>query len=49
MMLELLKRAVLPVLCLRDALRQWANMRHRLAEPPRKRAKQCETMSFILG
>lgn len=49
MMLELLKRAVLPALCLRDAMRQWASVRHRLAEPPRKRIKQRETLRFILG
>ena len=46
---ELLKRALLPVLSLNEALAQWQTIRTRLAEPPRQRVRQCATLHFILG
>jgi hypothetical protein len=46
---ELLKRAVLPALSLHDALAQWQTIRNRLAEPPRRRVRQCSTLHFILS
>lgn len=48
-MLALFNRAMLPHLSLLDALPQWQNIAHRLAEPPRKRVRQCEKLEFILS
>lgn len=46
-MLELIDRAVLPLLSLITAMRQWLTVRYRFAEPPRKRRRQREQLSFI--
>lgn len=48
-MLELLKRAVLPVLSLVNAIKQWKEIRHRLADTPRKRVSQHEKTAFLVG
>ena len=46
LMLVLFNRAVLPDISLRTAMKQWKVIRHRLAEPPRKRKRQCEEMGL---
>jgi len=48
-MLELLSRAVLPVLSLSDAIKDWSRIAHQLAEPPRKRVRQTERLHDILS
>jgi hypothetical protein len=48
-MLELLSRAVLPHLSLRDALQHWDSICHQLAEPPRKRIRQSLRLTDILS
>lgn len=48
-MLELLSRAILPLLSLSDAIKNWHQIAHKLAEPPRQRVRQtvrvCELLS----
>ncbi len=48
-MFELLSRAVLPILSLKNALADWAGIAHRLAEPPRKRVRQTHKLLDILS
>ena len=48
-MLELLSRAVLPMLSLRDARRNWPAVAHQLAEPPRKRISQNAQLLMLLS
>jgi hypothetical protein len=48
-MLELLSRAVLPTLSLRDALPDWHRIAHQLAEPPRQRVRQTARLSRLLS
>jgi hypothetical protein len=48
-MLGLLCRSVAPALRVSDAIRRWQDLRHRLAEPPRKRRSQRSTLSDILS
>jgi hypothetical protein len=48
-MLELLKRAILPVLSLVNAIKQWKEIRNRLADTPRKRISQHEKTDFLEG
>ncbi len=40
-MLELLRRAVVPELSLRTAIKQWEDVSYQLAEPSRARIRQC--------
>jgi hypothetical protein len=47
-MLELLKRAVLPRLSLRNAIEHWHVIARELAEPPRKRIPQTVCIKGIL-
>jgi hypothetical protein len=47
-MLELLARAILPRLRLREALPHWRSIGHRLAEPPRRRRLQSLRLMDIL-
>lgn len=47
-MLELLSRAILPILSLNDALKDWDRIAHKLAEPPRQRVRQTERVHNIL-
>ena len=39
-MLELLSRAILPVLSLSNAIKDWCRIAHQLAESPRQRVRQ---------
>jgi hypothetical protein len=48
-MLELLSRAILPVLSLNDAIKNWARIAHQLAEPPRQRIRQTVRVRGILS
>ena len=48
-MLELLARAVLPRLSLRDAFEHWGSIKHQLAEPARQRNRQSVRLRDILG
>ncbi len=48
-MLELLSRAILPVLSLNDALKDWGRIAHQLAEPPRQRVRQTVRVCGILS
>ena len=48
-MLELLSRAILPVLSLSDALKDWSRIAHQLAEPPLKRVRQTERLYDLLS
>ncbi len=48
-MLALLCRAVSPALSLLDALKRWADISLRMAEPPRKRVRQRTKLDGILG
>jgi len=43
-MLRQVLRAIVPPLALRDTLQQWSDIRHRLAEAPRKRKFQEQTL-----
>jgi hypothetical protein len=47
-MLELLSRAILPRLSLRQALQHWDAIGHHLAEPPRQRRRQSLRLIDIL-
>lgn len=47
-MLELLSRAILPRLSLRQALSHWDSIGHQLAEPPRRRRRQSLRLMDIL-
>ena len=49
LMLALLCRAVTPALSLLDALKRWADISFRLAEPPRKRVRQRAKLDALLG
>jgi hypothetical protein len=49
LMLALLCRAVSPALSLLDAVKRWAEIALRLAEPPRKRVRQRSKLEAILG
>lgn len=40
MMFNLLRRALTPTLSLVDTIEQWSTVKHRLAEPPRRRVSQ---------
>jgi len=44
MMLSLLKHAVQPTIQLRDALNNWPRIARRLAESPRKRRRQLDSL-----
>lgn len=48
-MLELLSRAILPVLSLSDAINDWSRIAHQLAEPPRQRVRQTARVYSILS
>lgn len=48
-MFELLSRAVLPILSLKNALADWSSIAHRLAESPRKRIRQTVRLLDILS
>ena len=48
-MLELLSRAVLPVLSLNDAIKDWNRIAHKLAELPRQRVRQTERLHDVLS
>ena len=49
LMLALLCRAVTPMLSLFDAMKRWAEISFRLAEPPRKRVRQRTKLHALLG
>lgn len=48
-MLELLSRAILPVLSLNDAIKDWNRIAHQLAEPPRRRVRQTVRAQDLLS
>lgn len=48
-MLELLSRAILPVLSLNDAIKDWSRIAHQLAEPPRRRVRQTVRVQDLLS
>ena len=48
-MLELLSRAILPVLSLDDAINDWSRIAHQLAEPPRRRVRQTVQIQDLLS
>lgn len=47
--LELLSRAILPVLSLNDAIKDWSRIAHQLAEPPRRRVRQTVRVQDLLS
>lgn len=49
LMLELLCRANLPRLSLRDAFLQWKDISHKLAKPSRQRVRQRAQFHYPLG
>jgi hypothetical protein len=48
-MLELLNRAVLPVLSLHSAIKTWDAIAYQLAEPPRQRVRQTTRLREMLS
>ncbi|MCR4303528.1 MAG: hypothetical protein NUV63_04775 [Gallionella sp.] len=48
-MLELLSRAILPVLSLKGAIKDWSRIAYQLAEPPRQRVRQTVRVHNILS
>lgn len=48
-MLHLLSTAINPTIPLAQALRHWPRIARRLAEPPRRRSKQMETLCTRLS
>lgn len=48
-MLELLSRAILPILSLKNAIKNWQNIAHKLAEPPRQRGRQTVRVFELLS
>jgi hypothetical protein len=46
-MLGLLCRCIIPKMSLADAIEQWQALRHRLAEPPRRRELQRKTCKSL--
>jgi len=48
-MLELLSRAILPVLSLNDAIKDWGRIAHQLAESPRQRVRQTVRAQDLLS
>lgn len=49
LMLELLRRAVVPCLSLQKAMGQWADISYQLAEPSRKRIRQLVQLATLLS
>lgn len=49
LMLELLRRAVVPCLSLQTAMGQWADVSVQLAEPRRKRIRQLDRLAVLLS
>jgi hypothetical protein len=48
-MLEALKRMVLPRIPIKHCIENWPQIRHQLADPPRKRVKQIDRIGVILS
>lgn len=49
LMLELLRRAVVPCLSMRKVMAQWADISYQLAEPSRKRVRQLAQLVTLLS
>jgi hypothetical protein len=48
-MLELLSRAILPLLSLSNAIKDWQHIAYKLAEPPRERLRQTVSVCELLS